>query len=83
MNANDTTSLNLREDMPLARVIAIVSCKLSPVTIGLKLPLHFDVASLIKQAKQETAVTGELPQSLKNSLNMRTLCSIRWYGNGF
>ena len=73
MNANDTTSLNLREDMPLARVIAIVSCYLSPFTIGLKLPLHFDVASLASHAKQEAAVAGESPQFLGNSLDMRTL----------
>lgn len=73
MNANHTTSLNLGEDMSLARVIAIVSCHLSPVTIGLKLPLHFDVASLVSQAKQEAAVAGESPQSLEKSLDIRTL----------
>ena len=59
--------------MPLARVIAIVSCYLSPFTIGLKLPLHFDVASLASHAKQEAAVAGESPQFLGNSLDMRTL----------
>jgi len=72
-NANETTSLNLGEDMPLARVIAIISCQLSPVTIGLKLPLHFDVANLVSQAKQEAAAAGESPQSLENSLDIRTL----------
>ena len=44
MNANDTASLELGEDMLLARVIALASCQLSPVTIGLKLPLHLYLA---------------------------------------
>ena len=54
-------------------VIAIVSCQLSLVTIGLKLPLHLDVASLVSQAKQEADVAGESPQSLENSLDIRAL----------
>ena len=60
--------------MPLARVIFIISCQLSPVTIGLKMLLYFDVDSLVSQAtKQEAAVACESPQSLKNSLDVRTL----------
>ena len=49
----DFESLNLGKDMPLTRVVALVSVHLSPVTIGLKLPLNFEVASFVENVKKE------------------------------
>ena len=73
MESNGCASLNLGEDMPLTRVVAIVSNHLSPVTIGLKLPLHFDVASFVAQAKEETLSARNSPLSLPTPLSMKTL----------
>jgi len=70
-----SASLNLGEDMPLTRVVAIVSNHLSPVTIGLKVPLHFDVASFVDQAKEETLCSRNVSSSLLKSIpvTIRTL----------
>ena len=47
-------SLNLGEDMPLTRVVGLISVHFSPVVIGLKLPLIFDVPSFVKKMENPT-----------------------------
>jgi hypothetical protein len=54
-NAYDGSNLCLGENMPLKRVVATVSSLLSPVTIGLKLPLIFDVRSFAQQLEVESS----------------------------
>jgi N6-adenine-specific methylase len=54
-NMSDGATLCLGENMPLTRVIAMVSSLFTPVTIGLKLPLNFDVRSLVEQLNTESS----------------------------
>lgn len=58
-NMSDGASLCLGENMPLTRVIAMVSSLFTPVTIGLKLPLNFDVRSLVEQLNTESSNSFE------------------------
>ncbi len=64
-NEDAHRSLNLGVDMPLKRVVSLLSVHLSPVSIGLKVPLLFDVASFIEDVKVEYA------QICKQNLNIQ------------
>jgi 16S rRNA G966 N2-methylase RsmD len=64
-NENGCQNLNLGKDMPLKLVVSLISVHLSPVTIGLKLPLLFNVSSFVEKVKVEHS------QIYHKSLNIR------------
>mmetsp|Transcript_3826 Transcript_3826/g.7334 ORF Transcript_3826/g.7334 Transcript_3826/m.7334 type:complete len:615 (+) Transcript_3826:153-1997(+) len=65
-NVIDGTTLCLGENMPLVRVVTIVCSLFKLTTFGLKLPLTFDVRSLVQQLNTDSS-------HLSNSMYVKVL----------